>query len=668
MCGETKLSLRCAGRSACPVVLRHAFAMLIALLALAVLGVGTARAETVTSASVLIVDSNTGDAELCGLHWLGEANEVVAEEGSRSLRGSEKPVWWQGDGAPATFLLAADGIPITSSDVAWALDRIRESGAEPRTFVIAMGTAGLPVREYVQDQGKVPQSERADVVGLAFLGTPHNGYTVSTFYPEASLWSSLGPSVGLTVADLASGSAYVQALNAATFPRVLKTLVVVGSVGDLGFGATDGAGIQEDLSLSSSVSSQIELQTTEATIGRAINLTGAWQPFTSSIDYPDRTVDAKLVERLSAMECYETSEDAQAKVRSFYQMWFDQKTIVTHASYAVLMDLSGSMLEKIDASTSKLDAAKQAAKEYLHAIDTCEALPLSAPMDVAVIGFSEATSTLASGHDSAAIATIDGAHAAGETDIGLALDAALAVLDEAPTCATRHILLLSDGASTQGQTNEQMLANAGARAKELGIAIDTIGFGDVGESNAAFLKELSDETGGETYSVADTYALRVDFLKSYYASLGSDLVDAELEQGQEEQKTIAADANTLALQLGLVAQADVPQNVTLLCNGQPVDESLYTTSVQNGFVSIQCLSPADGNYSVRVPDRQGALHLFAVRQQGIAARQVAAQVEDDPTLIIVLVVGVVLVAGVILVAVLGRRRSGDGPRSGELGS
>lgn len=557
---------------------------------------------------------------------------------------------------------------MTSADVAWALDRIRESGAEPRTFVVAMGTAGLPVREYVQDLGAVPQSQRADVVGLAFLGTPHNGYTASTLYPESSLWSQLASSVGLTVADLTPGSTYAQTLNVGTFPRVLKTLVIAGSVGDLGFGATDGAGIMADLSLSTFVSSQIEQRTTETTIGRAINLTGAWQPFTSSIDYPERTVDAKLVEQLSAMECYETSENTQAHVRAFYRMWFDQKTIVTHASYAVLMDLSGSMLEKIDTSALKLDAAKQAAKEYLHAMDACESLPLSAPMDVEVMGFAEGVTTLASGHDSAAIAAIDNARAAGETDIGLALDAALAALEKAPTCATRRILLLSDGASTQGQTNEQMLAGAGARAKELGIAIDTIGFGDVGESNATFLKQLSAETGGDAYSVADTYALRVDFLKSYYASLGSDLVDVELEQGQEEQNTIAADADTLALQLGLVVQADAAQNVTLLCDGQPVDASLYTTSVQNGFVSLQCLNPAVGTYAVRVPDRQGALHLFAVRQQGIAVKQVAVQAEEDFSLIIICVVGVVLVAGVVTIVVLSRRRNGHDPSSGELGS
>lgn len=641
------------------------FAACTILVSSLVHGTGIAWAETLPSPSVLIVDSDLGDAELCKAHWLGEASTIVAQEGDRLLQGAQNPAWWSDDDAPATFLFSCEGAPITATDIVWALDKIRESGAEPHAFIVAMGTAGIPVREYVQDLSAIRQSARADVVGLAFLGTPHNGYSVGAAYPEAGLWASLSASIGHTSADLLPDSTYLQSLNAGVFPHVLKTLDVVGVVGDLGFGATDGAGIEADMTLMNSITSQVEQEKAEVTISRAMNLTGVWQPFTSSIDYPDRKLDQKLVEQLSAMECYETSPDALVQVREFYKMWFSRKPVVTHASYAVLLDLSGSMLEEADGTTSKLDAAKQAAKEYLHAMDACEALPLSAPMDVAVIGFSETTSTLASDHDDAAIEAIDEAMAAGETNIGIALEAALGALEAAPTCASKRILLLSDGANTRGQTEDQMLAGVVAKAKELGVVVDTIGFGDAGESNAAFLKRLSDETGGDSYSASDTYALRIDFLKSYYSSLGNDLIDVELDEGHEEDQSITADESTLALEFGLVSQGEAPGAVRLLCNGQEVDEALYTKSEQNGLSSLQCLNPPTGEYSLGNEGRLGQQHLFAVRQQGIASKQMATNMSEDHSLLIMLATGFALVLGIVLVVLFTRRRtSGSGSDEG----
>lgn len=648
------------GRSLVSAERRDLIHLSIAIVVMVAVLCGSVRVvyadEPSMSPSVLIVDSNLGDAELCSLHWLGSDLEVVAEDGAKSLVSSSNPVWWNNDNVPATFLLKSDGAPLGSDEIVWALDAIRDSGANPHTFVVAMAATGLPVREYLEDLASVKYSDRADVVGVAFLGAPHNGYSASTTYSECGLWGQIAGSVGISSADLMPGSDYLERLNAGKLPNILKSLELVGTVGDMGFGQTDGAGTSIDLTLSSEAFDQVEHAQVNATVGRSINLTGSWMPYTNTIDYADQAVDAKLVEQLSAMECYETTGDVQDAVREFFEIWFANNDIVTHSSHVVLLDLSGSMREKIDGSATKLDAARQAAKEYLHAMSVRETLSLSAPTDVVIIGFSESVKTLANDCSDSSIDSLDAAQAVGETDMGQALDAAMDELAKTPTCASRHILLMSDGASTQGQSESEIMNGAVARAKELGVAIDTIGFGDAGESNAGFLQSVSEATGGEYYTATDTYSLRVDFLKSYYSSFGSELVEEQIEQGKETSKAIRADKQTQALEFGIVLE-DSQSSVALLCDGEEVDSSLYTIGEQEGMVSLRCLSPIEGEYSVRLAEPTGKAHLFAARQQGISSGVDAVAAQSDHALLFVGVAGVALVVLAAGVAVFTRKRS-----------
>ena len=618
--------------------------------------------DVVATPSVLVVDSNLGDGEQLTYLWLGKDAEPLAESGDIALYTCADAAWWGAGGgtgaAPETFVLQGSGAsPLTAEHVTWALDTLGEAAAEPRTFVVAMGTAGLAVRSYVEDLAAQKQANRADIVGLAFCGTPHNGYSASLTYPESRLWGQLAQSVGLAVTDLDPASGYLAELNAGTFPNVCKTLSLAGAVGDLGFGRTDGAAVTSELVPAVTLSDQMEIDEVDATIGRAINLTGSWQPFTSSIDYPQRTIDAKPTELLSAMNSYETSDEVQAKVREFYDAWFSTGAPVTHNSNVLLLDLSGSMLERIDETNDKLTAAKEAAQEYLHAMRALSGLPQSAPMDVTVVGFGEATTDIASTYDQAACDAISQMKAVGETNIGLALDRALAALDKAPTCATKHILLLSDGASTQGQSNKQMFAGAIARAKKRGIVIDTIGFGNVGESNAGFLKQVAKRTGGTYYTAQDTYSLKVNFLKAYYATLGLPMVDEELGAGTTKTELLGIiDARTSALEIGVVSERETP-TVSLTCNGEPVDASLYTVSVDSGLTSLSYLSPQAGEYELQLAGTSGATHVFAVRQQGINKAKQASAEEKDISLYLMIGAGVALVAAITATVLVTRRRS-----------
>ena len=616
---------------------------------------GLAHAATRSDVpSVLVIDAGLGDLDLCSLHWLGSEAEPVADSTHAVLVSSADPTWWtEGGGsgdAPTTFILGpVAGSPITSDDIVWALDQIRASGAEPRTFVVAMGLTGLPLRQYAEDLAASKQSSRADIVGMAFCGTPHAGLSAMAAYPELGIWDKVADTIGVSKADLTPGSSYLQGLDAGAFPSVCKTLLVNGAVGDLGFGQTDGLSAAQDLSLSSAVTTQVQSAQTNSTIGQACNLTSEWTPFTSEIDYPDRTVDAGLTERLSAIASYEVSAEVQEEVRTFYEAWFDTGTPVTHISSAVMLDLSGSMLEEIEPGHDKLSAAKEACKEYLRSMQAVSEIPQSAPMDVTIIGFAEQSSTIASSYDKSACNAVDDMSAYGETNIGLALDQAIDYLAHVPTCSDRHMLLLSDGASTEGQTNEQMLAGAVAKAKAAGIAIDTIGYGNVGESNAGFLKQVSDATGGIYYLAQDTYALKVNFLKSYYSSLGLSLVDEEVAAGSPATLSIGtADDHTVAFEAGIVSQKDAPQ-VRVLCDGEELDEARFNLAEEYGLVSLQIVDPQPGEYTLELSGDTGSMHVFAVRLPGIATRWHGTEASQDYALYLMIGAAVVLVACVAIV-------------------
>ena len=615
--------------------------------------------------SVLVVDSCLGDYDLCVLHWVGEEPEVVAESDHTMLVTSASPTWWAAGGgsgdAPATFVLgtSASGATVSADDIAWALDQIRASGAEPRTFVVAMGLTGLPLRQYAEGLAGASQASRADLVGMAFCGTPHSGCSALATYADLPLWDQVFATIGITASDLTPGSAYLQQLDAGTFPAVCKTLLVGGEVGDLGFGVTDGLFVAADLALDPAVSDQVQRVQANATASQQVNLTGAWSRFTSEIDYPDRAVDAALTERLSAIAGYGVSAEVQQQVREFYEAWFGEGTPVTHNSTALLFDLSGSMLNPIDAGRDKLASGKEAAKEYLRAMQAVSELPQSAPMDVSVIGFAETAATVATGYDKAACDAVEAMGARGETDIGLALDRALDYLDDAPTCADRHMLLLSDGASTQGLSEDQMLSGPVAQAKAAGIAIDTIGFGDIGESDAGFLRRVSEATGG-TYSLAqDTDALKVNFLSSYYSSLGLRLTDEEVSGGAPAKVSIGAvDERTTALEAGIVSERNAPQ-VRVLCDGEELDEDLYAVQEEYGLVTVQLVGPQQGEYELDLSGDTGALHVFAVRQPGIAKVWHGTEAKRDMGLYLVIGAGVALVAAIgIVVARTVRGKSG----------
>ena len=481
--------------------------------------------------NVLVIDAGLGDCDLVIDRWLGDEVLPIAFEDGFELDTANTPAWWREDQAegpaPNTFVLSnPDGLSaFKPSTLTWALDRIGDTGSNPKSIVVSTVATGLPVREYVEGLASQKLADRNDVAALVFCGTPHNGYTAIEKYPEIDIWNTIAGTVGLSVDDLKPSSDYLGKLAGSALPAGIPVLNVSGIVGDLRFGPTDGAGVASDFKLEGLSPRDLTSRQVRSSAAQALGLSQKWHPFASHIDYQARAVDLQVAERVSAQPSYLISSDVIYQTSQFYGSVVEPDSAKLASMTVLALDLSGSMYDQIDESTNKLAAAKEAAKEYLQAVRSRNALPEADLIGVAVIGFNVEANKIATGYDQSACDAIDAAGASGETDIGLALDEALAEMRTAPDAAIKRVLLLSDGASTQGKGEQGIFATSIAEAKDAGIIIDTIGFGDIGESDAGFLQRVASATGGSSYQATDTSTLKMDFYMSYSSLMRQAPVD-----------------------------------------------------------------------------------------------------------------------------------------------
>jgi len=210
------------------------------------------------------------------------------------------------------------------------------------------------------------------------------------------------------------------------------------------------------------------------------------------------------------------------------------------ASVVLAIDVSGSMMAT-DVPPTRLDAAKQAASTFVKA--------LPERFGVGLVSFSTGATSLAEPTDDRVqiLHLIAGRDAHTGTAIGDAIASAIDLVPKdddgkVPTGKDGKplvsILLLSDGASTQGISVDDAIG----LAKNAGIAVNTIALGtdagtvtvpnELGEMQTVSvapdrdtLRRIADETGG-TYFDAPT----ADDLNAVYESVGSQVAWDERKQ------------------------------------------------------------------------------------------------------------------------------------------
>jgi len=203
----------------------------------------------------------------------------------------------------------------------------------------------------------------------------------------------------------------------------------------------------------------------------------------------------------------------------------DTKVPKERATIMLALDTSLSM-EATDVTPSRIQAAQSAAKSFVD--------QLPARINIGLVTFNgNASLAVAPTTDRESVKTgIDNAQLGERTAIGEAIFTSLDALKQVPaqdgTQVLARIVLMTDGATTDGRTNDQAVA----AAKQANVPVTTIAFGtDHGTItipqeplpipvpvDKEALKSISSDTGGQYYAAASEAQL-----KQVYDNIGSSI-------------------------------------------------------------------------------------------------------------------------------------------------
>lgn len=133
---------------------------------------------------------------------------------------------------------------------------------------------------------------------------------------------------------------------------------------------------------------------------------------------------------------------------------------------------------------------------------------------------------------------VSGLDAYGNTNIGAALELANTQLQEL-NAQKKIMVLLSDGQTNRGLSREGILAGPVAQAQAQGIVIYTIGFGDPGDLDEEFLKNIAVASGGSYSYAASGHELQNVYLLIRHEATGKVLADLSGTIKQGETKELA---------------------------------------------------------------------------------------------------------------------------------
>lgn len=261
----------------------------------------------------------------------------------------------------------------------------------------------------------------------------------------------------------------------------------------------------------------------------------------------------------------------------------------------IVLDRSGSMSE-----AKKMPYAKAAIWDVLGRLNNNDRFALVSFANQAIVqsplvSVSHATRSYLNN-------VVSSIKAAGGTNMGDALNAALGLLQNNQSDRAKKILLLSDGQANQGITNPQQLAQMAATASQYGAVLSTIGMGlgfnetlmatlaDYGMGHYSYLEDLS--------GLGAILARDLDQTRNIYASSSS--LEINLGDGV---KLIDAGGYPLTY----VGESSIRiATGQLLANTQK--HFVMTFTVPNVNIGTVSLGAMNLNYQVQNQDRQMRLN------------------------------------------------------------
>ncbi len=331
----------------------------------------------------------------------------------------------------------------------------------------------------------------------------------------------------------------------------------------------------------------------------------------------------------------------------------------------LLLDISGSMGDPWQGGI-KIESAKNAAADIVTMMEQESSIG-GVEHSVGVASFSSGAwlnLSLTSDYQGARD-TIADLFADAGTDIGAGIQIANEALRLAPSGAQRIMILLSDGMTNEGLSPPEILSGPVQDAVVAGTCIYTVGFGNPGDLDEAFLRQIADASGcGEYYYASDAYQLDQIYIRLRHQSIGQVVADFTGVVGQGETtppKTFEVSTGQGELGITLHWKGSALDLVMTDPNGRKVDDRYPGAIVKNyaRFVYLIIQNPPSGLWKLSVFGRdvpEGILDYNAIA----SVRQGAGQQMSQPsTKTLVAIVGVIAVVALIL-AVLALARPGRG--------
>lgn len=258
----------------------------------------------------------------------------------------------------------------------------------------------------------------------------------------------------------------------------------------------------------------------------------------------------------------------------------------------LVMDVSGSMVWQWRGGV-KIESAKKAALQFIEQV-TNEPRPPGSSHMIGVVTFSSSASLACplTENYGEAKRTVIQLGTLSSTNLGAGLVTALQELEKLPATARKFVILLSDGMTNTGLSRDQILSGPVVEARIKGICIHTVGFGDPGDIDDAFLRRIAAGSGCGSYSYASTgLELFGTYVKIRHRMLGSNRIVEFTSQTQKDSRVWVMSGQSISLGAFQLTA--------------PAEELHYTLAwAENGRMVAKLIDPSGRQVTASYPGAQ----------------------------------------------------------------
>ncbi len=193
----------------------------------------------------------------------------------------------------------------------------------------------------------------------------------------------------------------------------------------------------------------------------------------------------------------------------------------TRTATVLVMDVSGSMGQSWEGGR-KIDSARDAALQFIEHVEQ-ENRTQGTEHWIGVVSFSRSAKVelgLTNNYASVRQSILQLA-ATSSTNLGEGLTAGLQEVSRLPGQGQRYVTILSDGNTNTGMSQSQILSGPVAQARQAKICINAVAFGNKGDVDESFLRQIASQSGCGRYAYAATgFDLFAAYIEIRHHTLG----------------------------------------------------------------------------------------------------------------------------------------------------